>query len=435
MGRDRTDASAMPSVSAGRLAEPSRLWLLWLVLAALALRVGAVVGVHALPPLALVGSTAVRPATHPVFPDSVEFLMVSWHIRAGDGPILSGDSAVGRMPGYPYLLAGITSVFGEGLLAPRLVQAALGALAVGMAALLAGRLFGRRVALAAGVIAAVYPMFIMMSALLLSETLFILLFLAGILCLHRAFAEDTLPAAIAAGAAFGAATLVRSSLLLYVPMAAGAWVVLRRFKVGAFVRAAMMLAAFAAVMAPWVVRNWRVTGHFVPTRLRVGPSLYEALNPEADGGPMMQRIDWGDGTEGLTEYEKNALWRIRAIEYAKQNPGHVASLAVRKLVRFWNIMPNDPRFRRPLIVIGMGLPFAGVMFLALLGGWLSWGRADVALTALLPVVYYSLLHMVFVSSVRYRVAVMPLLIVLAGLGMVRVRGHVRSRRSPDATSS
>jgi 4-amino-4-deoxy-L-arabinose transferase-like glycosyltransferase len=407
----------------------------WIVLAALAVRLAAVGVLHSLPPMAIVGSTAVRPADQPVFPDSVEFLMVSWHIRMGRGPILSADSAVGRMPGYPYFLAGVALVFGDGLLAPRLAQAVLGAASVALVILFTGRLFGRRAGRVAGTIAAVYPMFVLMGVLLLSETLFLLLFLAGLVCVHGAFTRRDLPASIGAGIAFGAATLVRSSLLLFVPFAACAWVLLGRFERGALLRAAAMLAACAAAMSPWVVRNRHVTGRFVPTRLRVGPSLYEALNPEADGGPMMQRIDWGDGTQGLSEYEKDRLWRRRAIDYALANPGRVAVLAVRKLARFWNPVPNERRLRHPAAMAALGIPYLLVMLFACVGAGHAWRRPEAALTVILPVVYYSLLHLVFVSSVRYRIVVMPLLIALAGLGIARVREQRRRSRGADASAS
>jgi 4-amino-4-deoxy-L-arabinose transferase-like glycosyltransferase len=407
----------------------------WLVLAALFVRVAAVGVLHSLPPMAIVGSTAARPADQPVFPDSVEFLMVSWNIRMGDGPVLSADSAVGRMPGYPYFLAGVALVCGDGLLAPRLAQAVLGAATVALLILLTGRLFGRRASHVAGAIAALYPMFVLMGALLLSETLFMMLFLAGMVCLHGAFVRRDLSASVGAGIAFGAATLVRSSLLLFLPFAACAWVLLRRFERGTMLRAAAMLVACMATMSPWVVRNWHVTGHFVPTRLRVGPSLYEALNPEADGGPMMQRIDWGDGSAGLSEYEKNRLWRRRAIDYALANPGHVAALAVRKIVRFWNVVPNERRLRHPAAMVGLGLPYVLVMLFACVGAARSWRRPEVALTAILPVVYYSLLHLVFVSSVRYRIVVMPLLIALAGLGVVGVWERRQCSRGADASAS
>jgi hypothetical protein len=178
-----------------------------------------------------------------------------------------------------------------------------------------------------------------------------------------------------------------------------------------------MFVAFSVTMAPWVARNWSASGgHLVAATLRAGASLYEALNPQADGGPMMERINWDWGTRGLSEWERDRLWRQRAIEFARDNPGRVLELALRKLGRFWNPMPNAAEFRSPVLLVAMAPPFVAAAALGLLGLWRSRRRGETLLILLLPVVYYSGLHTVFVSSIRYRDPVMPFILILAAHG-------------------
>jgi hypothetical protein len=83
----------------------------------------------------------------------------------------------------------------------------------------------------------------------------------------------------------------------------------------------------------------------------------------------------------------------------------------------------------------LGIPYLLVMVLACIGAARCWRRPEVALTVILPVVYYSMLHLVFVSSVRYRIVVMPLLIALAGVGVVRVWEGRRRPSGTDASAS
>jgi len=325
------------------------------------------------------------------------------------------------MPGYPTLIAAVQAVFGRGLLPVRVADAVLGTAAIGLVWLLARELYGAREAVVAAAITAVYPFFVAQAALVLSETLFVVWMLAAGICLARAWRRCSPRWAALAGLWCGLATLTRGSFLPVGPLAAVGWAAFGRPRRRALGCAGAMLGALAIALAPWVIRNWGASdGHLVLTTLRMGPSLYEGLNPEADGGPMMERINWDEGTRGLSERERDRYWRRRAVEYALANPGRVAALAWRKLGRFWNVVPNFAALRSPLLCLALGVPYVVVMLLAAVGLAWSWRRGDVALIVLLPVVYYCGVHMIFVGSVRYREAVMPLLIVLAARGAARV---------------
>lgn len=417
------------SQTANRKWPPSRRWLAAILIAALLARVAAVLFLHTLPPIAGADGTAVRPAERPLFPDSLEYLRMAANVAAGRGFVLDKASRIGRMPGYPVFIAAAQALLGHGLLGIRVMQAIVGTVGVWLAWRLGRAMFGDGAGLWAAAMAAGYPFLILFTPLVLAETLFVTLLLWAMLCVRAAAVDRRTGAAALAGLALGLATLVRASLLLAVPLLALAWVVWRRFERPELGRAALMVAVFAAAMTPWIVRNYSASdGHLVVTTLRAGPSLYEAFNPEAYGGPMMERIDWGQGTEGLTEYERNELWRRRAVDWAKANPARVVALAWRKGLRFWNVVPNAPQARKPLVCAAIGVPYVVVMALAAVGAGAARRRPDVYLILLLPLVYYALLHMVFVGSLRYRLPVMPLLMVLAGHGVVLLWRRVRKPR-------
>jgi len=386
---------------------------------ALALRVGAVGAFDSGIFLRLRGRPTSEWANRPFFPDSVEFLRMAWNIRTGRGFMVSETSRIGRMPGYPVFLALLGMVFGERFLAYRLADSLLGAGLAGLLAWLGRAVFSRREGLVAAAIGAVYPAFVVYVVFTLSETLFMVLLVAGSACLAMACSRRGLGWPVLAGLFFGLAALVRASHLLCVPLVAVLWVVLRRFEKATIGKAAVMLGVFVACLVPWTARNWWASGgHLVVTTLRTGPSLYEGLNPKATGGPMMDAINWETGKEGMTEWEKNRYWRQRALEFARDNPRRVVELALVKLRRFWSVVPNQPELRRPFLVVGLGGAYIVVILLALVGLASAWRRWDVGLILVVPVVYHSLLHMVFVGSIRYRLAVMPLVVVLSAHGAV-----------------
>ena len=56
-------------------------------------------------------------------------------------------------------------------------------------------------------------------------------------------------------------------------------------------------------------------------------------------------------------------------------------------------------------------------------------RPWTAVLLLTPAVYFTLVHMIFVGSVRYRVPAMPLLFILGGLAVDRLAARYALRRS------
>jgi 4-amino-4-deoxy-L-arabinose transferase-like glycosyltransferase len=370
-----------------------------------------------------------------LWPDSVGYQEVAKSIRSGEGfgfEDLSRTSKMDRMPGYPVFLAAVQSLLGEDILGVQLVQTAVSLVAIWLGYVLAREVFGTTEGVATAAILAVYPYCVGFAAFILSELLFMTLMLAAAAALAVAYKRGEWTWGVVAGLAFGAATLVRASFLPVVFLAAGGWLLARRFNARAAYAAGMMVLTFALAMAPWAVRNWRASGgHLVLTTLQVGWSLYEGLSPYADGGPKMAEIhgeiSYSDKPEFKAirqeiepikhdTYELDRYWFRKALEFAWENPGRALQLAGVKFARFWNILPNEGGLRAPLLCVVLGVPYALVMAFALGGLARSWRRRDVALILLLPVVYYALLHMVFVGSVRYREAVMPLVAVLAAHG-------------------
>src|SRR5690242_7669308 len=98
-------------------------------------------------------------------------------IAAGRG---HPDLIFWQPPGYSYFLSWIYLASGPGYLAPRIVQALLGASSAVLTAWIGARAFGRRVGLAAGYGAALYGLLIYYDGELLTPTLTIALQLAAI---------------------------------------------------------------------------------------------------------------------------------------------------------------------------------------------------------------------------------------------------------------
>jgi 4-amino-4-deoxy-L-arabinose transferase-like glycosyltransferase len=267
--------------------------------------------------IVLAADDGYRPAN-----DAHDFHRHAASIAGGDGypeAIYSGgggDSAF-RPPGYPLFLAGVYAAagatggeaqpfaaddgeeasYGDAWAAGRVANALLGVLAVLLVYLIANRLWGRRVALIAGTLAAVFPPLVLLATELMSESLFVALELGCVLAVLAFRDRGTLRWAALAGLLAAVAALTRSNGLVLIPLAMlGVWIA-RPWLTWTAVRApATVLIAAVLAIAPWTVRNWVETGRFIPTTTQLGFGMAGTYNQSS-----------------FEDDERHAAWRVPAL--------------------------------------------------------------------------------------------------------------------------
>ena len=386
------------------------------------------------------------PATF-ALPDSATYWELARTIANGEPyQYGSSESRVFRTPGYPAIL----SILFFGRTDPpvvwaRLAGAFLGTLTVAAAMLLARLLFNRRVALLTGWLVTLYPGGIGLSVLVLSEAPFCPLMMGQLVFWVLAWKSSSFSRQITwsglAGVTAGLATLMRPSWLLFTPFGLLLLLVVQSERRRQLAIAGTMLASLCLTMTPWWIRNYRVTGTAVLTTLQVGASLYDGLNPQATGASDMSfthKIYWDLKTQPVAEQElfevrldrhyRELVWR-----WVWQEPGRVTSLAGVKFLRMWNIWPNSAEIGSVWTYRLMTLAYLPLLILSLVGAW-KFARLDhPAILCLLPAIYLTGLHVIFVSSIRYRQPAMLVLIVLAaavanGLMDRQLRGSKLARK-------
>ena len=236
--------------------------------------------------------------------------------------------------------------------------------------------------------------------------------------------------AVVAGAAIGGALLARPSWALFVPAAAAGLARRRAEPPGGPAGAASSALAAAATMAPWWVRNARVYGRFVPTALWVGASLYDGVSPTATGSSDMGFLEDPE-IPGLGEVEQDRVFRERAVDFAAREPGSVLSSWRRSRSAASGAPGRTPtsstRRASRSSAPSATLPVFGPCWwsgsgaaAATRGRWSCW---------LGTLLYFCVLHAVFVGSIRYRLPGMVPAFGLAAAGMVRLVGGPPGRPS------
>lgn len=387
------------------------------------------------------------------FGDSLSYEVLARQLAHGED-FAYGTAYIARTPGYPLTLVPFYWFADEPpTLALRMVGVLCGTVAIALAAWIARMLFGNLAGLIAAALVTFYPGAIAMSVFILSEAPFAPLMLVTLGLAIVALREDTwlrrLAFAAAAGAAFGAAILVRPSWLMFPLFAAPVGLVFygnRKQQIAIYAVAGL---SAVVVMSPWWVRNYAIVGKFVPTSLQVGASLYDGLGPQATGASDMRYVDGfkarlaaaeegtGDDLPGTFESRLDDLMKQEAIAWTRQNPGKALRLAGVKLWRYWTPWGNDQEVRGKMAwVIAAG--YLPIVLTGVAGAFCFARRGWVYLLLALPLIYFCLLHLVFVSSIRYRQPPMLALAVLSAgllaLGWQKVskRGRTSSKAHEEA---
>jgi 4-amino-4-deoxy-L-arabinose transferase-like glycosyltransferase len=375
-------------------------------------------------------------------------------------------------PGYPTFVAAVMAICGRSLLAVQLAQCLLSAASCVLLLALGRSWFGERAGRLAAWMCAFYPNLVAYSHLLWSETLYVFELLC-LLWLLFGSGPDRLPSprrAALAGVVLGAAALTRGTTVYLVPVLAfwlwlladgsRGWPRRPRAAPGpALARAAVVVGVALAAIAPWSVRSSLLHGGFVlidtngPYNLWRGnapgallahtlpgvpryswPFESLPLHPVAslDGRALVESFrrdrPYTDPTDlAIADYASDAAWAAIVAD-----PPRAVRAAWIKLGDMWNptsfvlrhfelgAYGDVPAAVRLGVSVAVVASYLAVCVLAAIGVGTHHDDRRVWLVVAL-VTCFSAISMVAFGLTRFRLPLMPLLMLLAALPLVRRR--------------
>jgi tetratricopeptide (TPR) repeat protein len=376
-------------------------------------------------------------------------------------------------PLYPMFLVAIFRVFGDGLLAPRIVQSVLGLLTIVLVSLAGGRLVegpraGRPSAEATAVIAAamaaLYSQFLLYEGLLLATAVEVFLLAASFAAAIAidqdmrglralAIGSRRIPAVVsgcALGVLCGAGALGRPNLFMLLIAAIPVWLAVRNpRKRGRLVPAFGFLVGAFVLLAPPIIYNAARTGQFVPVTAHGGINFYIGNRPGTSGvyqPPDDMRADMRGLIEdartkaeahigrGATDEEVSNYYFKLALVDIGRDPAAWLRLLVNKLLLFFNRaevpdVPNVFFYEESCRALKLlVLPFAAIGPLGLAGVIVLWRtrRNRSVMTLFLACALASVL--LFYVNARYRLPAVPLLITGAAFFLSWAAGEISKRR-------
>ncbi len=379
-------------------------------------------------------------------PDAFFFNNWAQEIASGDW---LGDGVFFIGPLYAYFLGIIYKLIGPHLTVVRLVHIALdGASAVFIYGF-GRRVFGEWPARVAGILWVVYLPAIFFSSFILPVSLDVFLITASFYFLARGVAGRRWNFA-AAGTLVGVAALDRANLLLFAAAAVPVFLIYLRRLGGR--RLAAYFLPLVAILFAVTLRNGLVAGDWVVVSSQGGVNFFlgnsatatgtywnlgeigqgrpQALNRDLARVIAEERVGHPMKASAVSRW-----WMGQAFSWLRGHPGDAARLYAKKLrfllndfevslnVDYYFMKFVTPFHRVQLPYFGFVLPFA------VLGWALGWRRSPFPRTvAAVFVVAYGLSVMAFFISARYRLPMVPLLLVFAGAGFVRVIDEWRAWR-------
>lgn len=362
----------------------------------------------------------------PPINDATQYDAIGYNLSKGNGfmldepmPGISSKTTSYRAPLLPFLLAGIYVIFGHSYPAAKIMLSILGAFTCIVIYFIGKHTFDRKVGFLSALISCIYPFFIYYTGYLLSETPFVMLVCMFTLSLIIANEKGTYRYFIMAGILLGFACLCRPTMLIIPPFIL-LWLVIisRNGILDSLKRFVVIILIMISTIAPWTIRNYKIHHHFVPvTTIALGSSLWQGNNPLATGkvnyGYVTSRHEFGTFE---SEVDDGRFYQNLAISYMKDHPKRIFKLAGRKFVEFWKVTSPNVLFRQNLISI---FSYGIILFLFCIGVFLSIKQWQKPILLILMIIYYTLIHMIFPVTVRYRLPIEPFLIVFAAYGFLQ----------------
>jgi len=378
-----------------------------------------------------------------------------WALRIMKGDWF-GTELFFNAPLYPYFLGLLYTIFGPDFFIAKLIQCLNDALMCVLITFLAEKLFNRKVALVAGLLAVMHEGFIFYSGLLLiynAQTVLTVLLALFLLHCRKTLC---LKSWLMAGCCLGLTALARPNTLLFPPfLFIWLWLLHREGILSwrrALVCGALFCLGIGLMIAPLTIRNLAVTGQFVLINSQGGTNFHTGNNPDAPGtykvprfiprdkvdDPLGERTVYREYAQSQTgrqmnEMESSRYWFQQGIDFIISQPLDWLALEVRKfklLLNHTDIHLNRSlEFTRQFSSI-LRLPLVSYGFLvalALLGIALTIHRWRLLMPIYAIMLTYAGALLLFFVSSRYRMPLVAFFVIFAAYAICWLLETLRKR--------
>lgn len=349
------------------------------------------------------------------FDDEYEYFKMVQNFLSGKGLIVAENLKSFRPPLYPLFLS-ILTILKLNLTGIRIFQSIISTMTVFIIYIIGKETFGEKEGIISAGISAFYPFFIFYNGFLLTESLFIFLTVLCVMYLIRVYEKNGM-VSLKAGISMGLGGLTRPTLQIYLPFAIFHILFFKENLNLKLRKIIFLITGFCLTLSPWIIRNYKIFHKFIPGTTMGGWVFWEGNNPYSDGGPCSY---FPENILQIEETIRDKLLYRLTLKAIKENPERFKYLLKNKFKRFWNIVPNAPEFERKFLYRLISVLTFGVMMpLFMIGFFISLKNRKAQYFHTL-IILFTIFHMVFLASIRYRIAIEPFYIILSAHGFCQL---------------
>lgn len=312
-------------------------------------------------------------------------------------------------PGYPLFLSAVYSVFGsteaEDIYAVKVIQAILSSLTILLVFLIGEKIMNKLVGIIAAIFMLLYPSFLVVSALHLTETLYTFLFILYLYLQITAFIKNKKWLHLITGLSFGIAVMVRPAIFPMFIVIYLYKIIIEKDKKNTFISMLFFLAGLLTVMLPWWIRNYVLFGKIILLCTQTGNPLIAGAYPPEFAPRAYPPIE-----EQLSAAINAILTGFR--EHPKE---YIKWFTIDKLnLIFKNVYLIDflPKLKPMIILHYFCVILGGIGIFA---GTLSKNARIIAAYAIMTIG----VQLLFVPESRYAFPIMPMLMLLSSYLLVK----------------
>ncbi len=368
-----------------------------------------------------------------------------------------------RTPGYPAFIASIYALTGKTPLAVAVVQNVLDSITTLIIVFICMRITGsRRFSLAAGFLYAVNPFAVYYSQMILTETVFTIIFTVATYFFLSFIKTNSRRELVLTAVLMGISVFIRP-VAQYLPLLLSIFIFLTglSFK-QKIMNTILFLSIFYIIIVPWYARNYYQYQYWTLSTIKdITVFYYEAPaalmareNPkvfiqhyineplEIKGKYLFEKISqrygWNEEARKKVNKDINMLKILRAEGEAiiKDNIPQVLFVHTVGIARtlfpyypaLYRIAANDNAFLKivPAIIDCMVIAFAGLGFLSFVLNLKNNRSNSLTLYCLILLIFYYSFLPGIVAYARYRVPVIPYISIFASLGIMWIsRWHLK----------